>query len=373
MQYRKHGNTGMEISALGFGAMRLPEYEENGKWFIDDEKALEMLHKAFEKGVNYVDTAYGYCHGNSEITVGKALKGWRDKVALSTKIPLGNIKARSDYRRLLEEQLRKLDVDYIDFYHFHGVNQQRLDDVIFRFKLIDEMENAKQEGLIRHISFSFHDKPEVMKTVIDTGAFESVLCQYNLLDRKNEEMLAYAHSKGLGTVVMGPVGGGRLAASSNVLKTVLHRESTSTPEVALRFVLSNENVSCALSGMSLIAHVDENLEVASREGKLSQSEKNAIDRMFDENRKMADLYCTGCDYCQPCPQNIKIPHVFNLMNYHRVYGLTEYARSEYSKLGSGSDKGEFPTVCTECGLCEEKCPQNIPIRLKLKETIAALG
>lgn len=373
MQYRKFGNTGLEISALGFGAMRLPEYEENGKWFIDEEKAIAMFHKAFESGVNYVDTAYGYCHGNSEITVGKALKGWRDKVALSTKLPLWNVKSTSDYRRLLEEQLKKLDVDAIDFYHFHGASQQRFEDTILRFKLIDEMVKAKQEGLIRHISFSFHDKPAVMKTLIDSGAFESVLCQYNLLDRANEEMLQYAHSKGIGTVVMGPVGGGRLATPSEVLKTALGRESTSTPEVALRFVLSNEHVSCALSGMSAMAHVEQNLEVASRAGGLTASEKDAIDRMFEENRKLADLYCTGCDYCQPCPKNIKIPHVFSLMNYHRVYGLTEYAKREYAKLGPDSDKGAIPVACSECGLCEEKCPQHILIRQKLKETVAALG
>jgi predicted aldo/keto reductase-like oxidoreductase len=373
MQYRKFGNTGIEISALGFGAMRLPQYEENGKWFVDEEKSIAMFHKAFEQGVNYVDTAYGYCHGNSEITVGKALKGWRDKVFLSTKLPLWHVKETSDYRRLLEEQLKKLDTDHIDFYHFHGASQQRLDDTILRFNLIDEMVKAKQEGLIRHISFSFHDAPAVMKTLIDTGAFESVLCQYNLLDRANEEMLAYAHSKGIGTVVMGPVGGGRLGTPSEVLKTALGRNSTSTPEVAMRFVLSNEHVSCALSGMSLMEQVDQNLEVASRAGGLTGSEKEAIDRMFEENRKLADLYCTGCDYCQPCPQNIKIPHVFSLMNYHRVYGLSEYARDEYSKLGPDSENGATPDACSECGQCEEKCPQHIPVREKLKETVAALG
>jgi predicted aldo/keto reductase-like oxidoreductase len=125
LQYRRFGNTGVEISALGFGAMRLPEIEENGDFRIDEDQALAAITRAFELGVNYIDTAYGYCHGNSEIVVGKALKGWRDRVYLSTKMPTWMVKAKADYRRLLEEQLQKLDVDYIDFYHFHALNQIR--------------------------------------------------------------------------------------------------------------------------------------------------------------------------------------------------------------------------------------------------------
>ncbi len=374
MQYREFGDTGIKISALGFGAMRLPEIEENGTYRIDEEKALAVIIRAFELGVNYIDTAYGYCHGNSEIVVGKALKGWRDKVYLSTKMPTWLVKERGDYRRFLEEQLQKLDVDYIDFYHFHALGQERWENFVLKHDLLDEAQKAKEEGLIKHISFSFHDKPEVLKQLVDVGIFSSLLCQYNLLDRANEEAIAYAREKGLGVVIMGPVAGGRLAASSKTIQQLLEGRSVSTPELALRFVLANENVSCALSGMNTIEMVEENSATASLDTLLTETELERIKDAMEENRRLADLYCTGCDYCMPCPREVNIPLKFRLMNYHRVYGLTDYAREQYEKIGTTEDlKGKKAEDCIECGICETKCPQNLEIRKQLKETAAALG
>jgi len=374
LQYRPFGNTGVKISALGFGSMRLPEIEENGTFRIDEEQALPAITRAFELGVNYIDTAYGYCHGNSEIVVGKALKGWRDKVYLSTKMPTWLVKAKGDYRRLLEEQLRKLDVEYIDFYHFHALSQERWDNIVLKYDLLDEAQKAKDEGLIKHISFSFHDDPEVLKRLVDVGIFSSLLCQYNLLDRANEEAIAYAHEKGLGVVIMGPVAGGRLAASSKNIQKLMQGRAVSTPELALRFVLANSNVSCALSGMTSVKMVEENVQTASMETHLTDDELQRIKMAMEENERLADLYCTGCDYCMPCPNEVNIPLNFRLMNYHRVYGLTEYAQGEYQKIGTTEQlKGKKAEECIECGLCEDKCPQHIEIRKQLKETAAALG
>lgn len=373
MQYRKFGNTGVMISALGFGAMRFPEYEKDGQWYIKEEESIQMVHRAFDLGVNYIDTAYGYCHEKSEIVVGKAIKGYRDKVHVSTKLPLWKVTGTADYRRLLEEQLRKLDTDHIDFYHFHGIGKDRWENVILKYNLLDEAVKAKQEGLIKHISFSFHDKPEFLKVLIDSGAFESVLCQYNLLDRSNEEAIAYANEKGLGVVVMGPVGGGRLAAPSELFNNALGQKANSTPEVAMRFVLGNQNVSCALSGMSAMKMVEENTVVASNEEPLSKEEWDKINKMLEETKRLADLYCTGCDYCMPCPKGIKIPHVFKLMNYHKVYGLSEFAKKQFTHLGTGSNSGESPAACVDCGACEPKCPQKIKIREQLKQTLKELA
>ncbi|HHV94713.1 MAG TPA: 4Fe-4S dicluster domain-containing protein [Firmicutes bacterium] len=374
MQYREFGSTGIRISALGFGAMRLPEIEENGTYRVDEERALAVITRAFELGVNYIDTAYGYCHGNSEIVVGKALKGWRDKVYLSTKIPTWLVKDRGDYRRFLEEQLRKLDVDYIDFYHFHALNQERWENYVLKYNLLDEAQKAKEEGLIKHISFSFHDRPEVLKQLVDVGIFSSLLCQYNLLDRVNEEAIAYAQKKVVGVVVMGPVAGGRLAASSPVIQRLLEGRTVSTPELALRFVLANKNVSCALSGMNTIEMVEQNAAAASLDTPLTEEELERINKAMEENQRLADLYCTGCDYCMPCPNGVNIPLNFRLMNYHRVYGLTEYAREQYKKIGTVEElKGKRAEDCIECGICETKCPQKIEIRKQLRETAAALG
>lgn len=373
MQYRDFGNTGIKVSALGFGAMRLPEKEIKGEYHVDEEESVKIIQRAFGFGLNYIDSTYFYCYSQSERTVGKALKGWRDKVYLSTKMPTGAVERKGDYRRFLEERLKKLDVEDIDFYHFHGLNEERFKNTVLKYDLLREAQKAKDEGLIKHISFSFHDKPEVMKRIIDVGIFESVLCQYNLLDRSNEEAMTYAKEKGLGVAVMGPVGGGRLA-SSGILKGILTGSVKSTPELALRFVLANENVSVALSGMGSMPMVEENLRVASLSRPLSNEELETIEAFIKERRKKEEITCNMCEYCQPCPSQVAISRIFELMNYYRVYGLKEYALSEYQTIGSGEkDEREKADACTECGRCEEQCPQKIEIIDKLKEIHQVLG
>lgn len=372
MRYREFGSTGIKISALGFGGMRFRMTE--GGTRLDEDRAVSLLHRAFELGVNYVDTVYGYCNGQSEIVMGKALKGWRDRVYLSTKVPTGRIKTQGDYTRFLEEQLKKLDVEYIDFYHFHGLNQVLYDNVVLKLNVLEEAWRAKEAGLIKHISFSFHDTPEVLMRLVDTGAFQTLLCQYNFLDRSNEEAIAYARAKGMGVVVMGPIGGGRLAVPANIMQKLVGRKVRSTPEIALRFVLANKNVSCALSGMNTMEMVEENIRIASMDDELMPEDWEDIAAAIEENKKLAELYCTGCNYCMPCPQGVDIPLNFRLMNYHKVYGITEYARREYGKL-SATEKGRAKRAenCIECGECETKCPQQIEIRKQLRQTAKVLG
>jgi len=374
MQYRQFGNTGVKISALGFGAMRLPMDEKKGKSFVKEKESIDMIHEAFKLGVNYIDTAYGYCNGLSEITVGKAIKGWRDKINLSTKVPTWDIKKKGDYRRLLDEQLTKLDTDYIDFYHFHGLNKDGWEQIVKKFKLLKEAKKAKEEGLIKHISFSFHDKPEVMKEIADSGVLETVLCQYNLLDRTNEKAIAYVKRKGLGVVIMGPVGGGRLGEPSRAIKSMVKGGVKSSAEIALRFVLSNPNVSCALSAMSHISQVRENVKTASQDNYLTVQEKNQIEAALKQFKKMSDLYCTGCNYCMPCPQEVNIPLNFQLMNYYNIYDLKEHAKEAYKQIGKEPwYKGKSADACIECYACEDKCPQKIKIPKQMKEVAKILG
>jgi len=375
LEYTNFGNTGCKVSKLGFGAMRLPMKEINGKKVIDDDKAIPMMHKAFDNGVNYIDTAPYYCEKLSEVSVGKALKGYRDKVYLSTKNPIEDLSGDNWLKRL-ENSLKNLDTDYIDFYHFWGINLKGFQSWQGQsFGPIEAAKKAKEQGLIKHISFSFHDDVKNMPEIIDSGLFESVLLQYNLLDRSNESNIDYAASKGLGVVVMGPVGGGRLGAPSQIIKGLLKEQPKSSAEVALRFVLANQNVSIALSGMSTIEQVDENLELASRAGHLTEEERERVVAMMAENRKLAELYCTGCNYCLPCPQNINIPHIFGIMNNHRVYEITDYAKGQYKEVvdGTGWVKSADASKCVECGVCEKKCPQHLPIIEQLKETHKVLS
>lgn len=369
MNYRKFGNTNEMISALGFGCMRFPEYEKDGKWFIDDEKAIPMLLHAYENGVNYFDTAPYYCHSNSEITVGKAFKSIREKVMLSTKIPLEACKTSSDYRKNLENSLKKMDTSYIDFYHFWGINKKSYDVVIIGLNLLEEAKKAKEEGLIRHISFSFHDDAQNIKHIIDTSEergipMESMLVQYNLLDRSNEEMITYAASKGLGVVAMGPVGGGRLSAPTDLYKKLTGNPSIATYELAFKFVLGNPYMSCALSGMQDIDMVDKNLKIGGDSTVISEEEWKQLGEAVEKLKKFSELYCTGCSYCQPCPVGINIPHIFNLYTYHNVYGLTGHAKAEMEKYKK--EAGKTIEDCKNCGFCEKKCPQKLKIREELK-------
>lgn len=374
MQYRDFGKTGIKISALGFGAMRLPQKNIGGENAYDVEESIKIIHRAFELGVNYIDTAPYYCNKESEVIVGKALKGWRDKVYLSTKNPIED-DSGEHFRERLENSLKKLDTDYVDFYHMWGINWGTYEErITAKDGPLQAALKAKEEGLVKHISFSFHDKPENMIKLIDTGYFETVLCQYNLLDRSNEKAIAYAKEKGLGVVIMGPVGGGRLGYPSEVIRNLLPGKVSSSPEIALRFVLANTSVSCALSGMGSLEMVEENARIASNEAQLSEAEIAAINASMEENKRMAELYCTGCNYCMPCPQGVNIPLNFQLMNYHRVYKLTEHARSQYQQIGKVDwMKGKKAEECIECGVCEEKCPQKIQIRKQLKETASVLG
>lgn len=173
---------------------------------------------------------------------------------------------------------------------------------------------------------------------------------------------------------MGPVAGGRLAVSSKTIQELLEGRQASTPELALRFVLAHPGVSCALSGMNTVEMVEENVKAASLETPLAADELQRINLALEENERLADLYCTGCDYCMPCPQEVNIPLNFRLMNYHRVYGLTEYAKNQYLKIGTTEElKGKKADECIECGQCEDKCPQHIEIRKQLRETALALG
>ena len=375
MQYRKFGNTGVNISALGFGCMRFPEYQdEAGAWHVDQEKTTEMLMRAYDLGVNYFDSAYFYCHENSEIALGKALAPIRDKVYISTKCPMDNVKSADDYEAMLDKSLAKLGTDHVDFYHFWAINRKVFDEKIVPLGLMERALELKKKGKIRHISFSFHDSPEALKHIIDNGyAMESVLLQYNLLDRANEEMIQYAAQKGLGVVVMGPVGGGRLAAPTE-LSHKLGSGDLHTYELALRFVLGNPGVSCALSGMQNTTMVEQNAAVASLEEPMTEEQWRKVGEGLEDLKKFSELYCTGCGYCQPCPKGINIPKIFQAYTYLNVYGLTETAKNTWNGyLNDQKNPGVSPSECINCGYCERKCPQHLKVRELLKKVEGVLS
>jgi len=362
MQYAILGKTGLKVSRLGFGAMRLPM--KGGR--VDRDKAIPMIHRAFKAGVNYIDTAVGYCNQDSQRALGEALKGWREKVIVSTKNHYYNKADDRPWWKHLEDSLERLGVETIDIYNFHGLRWQTfVDHVQGPDGQLAWMHKARDQGLIRHICFSFHDTADNLVKLAKTGEFEAVTLQYNLLDRSNEKALGPVKKAGLGIAVMGPVGGGRLGSPSEAIRKLLP-EAKSVPEIALRFVLANPHVAIALSGMSTMQQVEENIRVANRTTPLTTREKLRVLHTLRRYKKLADLYCTGCNYCIPCPQGVEIPRNFAALNAARVYGLPDYAKQQYRRIRGKAAR------CIACGKCLEKCPQNLDVIAQLREVVRTL-
>jgi len=371
MENRKLGKTGIKVSILGFGAMRLPTIKV-GENAIKHEEAIKIIRKGIDAGINYVDTAYNYHDDESEIVVGKALKdGYREKVTLATKAPVwkDEYNKPEHFEEHLDEQLKKLQVKTIDVYLLHALNEKTWKKVQ-ELKLNEQAEVAKKEGKIKHLAFSFHDKPEVLKEIIDSGFFDVMLVQYNILDIVNEEMLKYANEKGLGVVIMGPVGGGRLSGNPpKEMQEYLTKGRTDFTDLALRFVWSNPHVSVALSGMGSEEMVEDNLKIASGFKDLAEKEKKNVTQIAKQFKELTDNLCTSCKYCEPCPEEVAISFIFRSLIYHDVYGDKERAKLYYSKIGQPDwPPGKQADACIECGECEPKCPQKIPIIEQLKKS-----
>ncbi|MFH1008351.1 MAG: aldo/keto reductase [Candidatus Latescibacterota bacterium] len=366
MQTRVFGRFGYQVSQLGFGAMRLPKREDGT---VDFDRAVPLIRRAVELGVNYIDSHHFYHDGDSEVAIGRAIRGLRDRVYLQTKTPMYREVESEDVRwQWLETALEKLGTDYIDCYLAHSMNWERFQTDFDPFMKLAR--KAKDQGMIRHIGFSFHDTAEALEKIINTEAFDCMTVQYNMINRSLEQPIALAHEKGMGVVIMGPVGGGSLAAPSEEIAKLLPQQAKSSAEIALRFVLANPNVSVALSGMSTMEQLEENVAVADREVILSAEDYVRIREALDEKKRLSELYCTGCEYCLPCPNGVDIPRNFTLMNLHRIFGVTETAKERYKRLVA---REESAAQCQECGECEPKCPQRIPIVAQLEEVVEALG
>ena len=382
MQYVTLGKTGARVSVLGFGAMRLPQLDDKT---CDYEKSTPLLRRGLDLGINYIDTAYVYINGTSEIAVGKAIKGYdRSSLHIATKIPVGKKEdaTESVWRAKLEESLRRFDISYIDFILFHGLTWEAFDGWVSKPTMaLAAARKAQSEGLVRHICFSSHDNEDNIVNLIDTGEFELMLVQYNFLDRHNEPAIARAGEKDMGVVIMGPVAGGRLAMPQSVVVDQEGVLEVSTPELALRFVWNNSNCHVALSGMNAMQQIEENVAAANRKVAMTEEENAQILELVEKNQKLADLYCTGCAYCMPCPNGVNIPENFRYMNWYRVWGMEKEAKQAYANLSekgawgpwAGRIEGLKAQDCIQCGECEPKCPQNIPIIDQLQQVAETLG
>jgi len=363
VQYRQFGRLDKEISALGFGCMRLPTRGEYAN--IDEPEAIKMLHYAIDHGVNYVDTAYGYHGGNSEILVGKALKdGYRQKVNLATKLPHWNVTTADDFDRLLNDQLRKLQTDHIDFYLLHSLNKAAWEK-LYNLDVLNWAEKALEDGRIGYLGFSFHDEYAVFKQIIDSyDGWTFCQIQYNYMDVERQagvKGLKYAASKGLAVVIMEPIQGGRLVDPPEQVQKLWDSAPVkrSPAAWALLWLWNQPEVSVVLSGMSTMEQVIENVETASQSGVgvLSDEELTLVERVRQQYEALCIIPCTGCEYCMPCPNGVNIPRNFSIYNSGYMYNRAAEARKSYA----GMNEDERASACIQCRECEDKCPQHIRI------------
>lgn len=377
MKYRKFGKLDWSASVLGFGCMRLPRRDSQDPASIDEEQATEMVHTAIEQGVNYFDTAYFYHRSQSERFLGRALQGgWRQRVHVATKSPVGSVESADDFQAKLDEQLDRLQVSQIDHYLLHGLSADSWARVQ-RLDLLKEAQKALDDGRIASMGFSFHDSFKVFREIVD--AFDWTFCQiqYNYMDVANQagrRGLRYAAEKGLAVVVMEPLLGGRLVKAPPAVQAVWDTARTPrTPaEWGLQWLWDQPEVTVVLSGMSELVQVQENIASASRSeiGSLKPSEKNLVARARAVYRNLSPIPCTQCGYCIPCPHGVAIPRNFGIYNDGAMYAAAEGARGAYQYWMKAEDRA---ANCEACHECESKCPQHIPISEWMPKVHAVLG
>lgn len=375
MQYRKFGKCDFNVSALGFGCMRLPVVEGNYN-NINEKEAIKLIRDSIDMGVNYIDTAYPYHGGSSEALVGKALNdGYREKVKLATKLPVWLVKEYADFDKYLNEQLKKLQTDHIDMYLLHALSKDRIDamEKLGVYKFLDE---AIKDGRIKYAGFSFHDDVNTFKRIVDSYDWTFCQIQYNYLDINYQaglEGLKYAAEKGLAVVVMEPLKGGKLAVNipDSVKKVFEYYDEKRTPVYwALRWIWNHPEVSLLLSGMNSMEQLKENIYITGEAfpGTMNHEELQVVENARKEFKKLIKVDCTGCEYCLPCPAGVNIPRNFSLYNSIYMYNELENSHREYAKM----NEKEKASACVQCGRCEKLCPQHIEIRKHLKNACAAL-
>lgn len=362
---RNYKDTDLSISVLGFGCMRLPKINPD-KEDIDYDKAQEMIDYALAHGINYIDTAFPYHGKTSEDFVGHALKKYdRSSYQLATKMPIWEVNTKEDVDRIFNLQLKKLQTNYFDFYLMHALSAENFEKSC-RFGVYEYLLQKKKEGVIRHLGFSFHDKPEVLEKICNTYEWDFAQIQLNYLDwemqdaKQQYEILERHH---IPCIVMEPVRGGTLAspceASNGLFKAA--RPDKSVASWAVRYAATLPNVMTVLSGMSTMEQMVDNINTMTDFEPLTDADYAVIEKAVEAYKANVTVPCTGCRYCMDCPFGVDIPKMFKLYNQYAV----DKDMEAYKEAYLATPELERATSCEACGNCETHCPQSIQIPKKM--------
>ncbi len=327
MEYTTLGKTGLKISRMGFGGIPIQK--------VDASVTRTLMEKLVEYGVNYIDTARGYTV--SEQFLGEALVGIRDKFVLATK-SMARTKEAMD--KEIETSLASLKTDYIDLYQCHNPGMADLDTITAPGGALEALMEAKAAGKIGHIGLTAHSKA-VFEKALTLDWVETIMFPYNIVETQAEDLIARCAEKNIGFICMKPLAGGALEDA----------------DIAMRFINQNKAVSVVIPGMYDVSEIDQNAAALSNLSPLTAEEQAKIEAI---RKELGTQFCRRCNYCQPCAQGINISGIFLFEGYLKRYGLGEWAKGRYATLNKKASD------CIGCGVCESRCPYNLPIREMLK-------
>lgn len=326
---RRLGKTNLDVSAIGFGGIPIQR--------ISKEESVDLIKRAEELGVNFIDTARGY--SVSEEYIGYALRGRRDKWIIATK---SMARTKEAMLKDIDISLKNLETDYIDLYQIHNVKEMNTyNQVISKDGALEALLEAKKLGKIGHIGVTAHSM-DTLKAAIEGGLFETIMYPYNIIETQAKELFRLARENNIGVIAMKPMAGGALRDG----------------RLAMKFILQNQDITTVIPGMATIEEVEENAGAAENLSPLTEEEEKSCGEIA---RELGETFCRRCGYCAPCPQNIDIPFNFIVRSYHENYDLKDWAIERYKSMTA------HPSDCIECGICETRCPYNLPIRNMLKE------
>ena len=334
MEYRILGKSGLKISRLGFGGIPIQR--------IDAEGTKPLMHRLLEAGVNYIDTARGYTV--SESYLGIALEGIREHFVLATK---SMSRDKESMAKDIDISLQNLKTDYIDLYQIHNPTPEDLDKVCAPGGALEALQEAKACGKIRHIGITLHTYP-LFQRALEMDWVETIMFPYNIVETQGADLIAKCTEKNIGFICMKPLAGGAIEDAT----------------LALRFIANNPHVTVAIPGMGTLEEIDQNIAAFCDPAPLTDEELKAMDAV---RQQLGTNFCRRCNYCAPCTAGISIYSVFLMDGYLTRYGLEGWARQRYAGMAKTASD------CVDCGVCETRCPYNLPIRQMMKEIAVKFG